>query len=123
MDIVDYIKAVKKNYDDSPVYDTKKFFLKNMPQDVPVEDDFVPVMPEGRGLPNPETRIKELATGGRIKFASGSPGILRGGRASKLSAEEKRYINKRFFNILINNIMLFRYRRPNPSFIRIIIFF
>jgi len=64
MDIVDYIKAVKKNYDDSPVYDTKKFFLKNMPQDVPVEDDFVPVMPEGRGLPNPETRIQELATGG-----------------------------------------------------------
>jgi len=69
MDIVDYIKAVKKNYDDSPVYDTKKFFLKNMPQDVPVEDDFVPVMPEGRGLPNPETRIQELATGGRIGFA------------------------------------------------------
>ena len=39
MDVVDYIKAVKKNYDDSPVYNTTKYL-------------------------NPETRIQELATGG-----------------------------------------------------------
>ena len=75
----------KKNYDDSPVYNTTKYL-------------------------NPETRIQELATGGVATpkrglvdepgsyggKGKGSPGILKGGRASELSEKEKKYINKRF---------------------------
>ena len=75
----------KKNYDDSLVYNTTKYL-------------------------NPETRIQELATGGVATpkrglvdepgsyggKGKGSPGILKGGRASELSEKEKKYINKRF---------------------------
>ena len=51
MDVIEYIKAVKKNYDDSPVYNTTKYL-------------------------NPETRIQELATGGPAQLVQPGPGRL-----------------------------------------------
>ena len=61
MDVIEYIKAVKKNYDDSPVYNTTKYL-------------------------NPETRIQELATGGVATPKRGlvdEPGSYGGDRTQK----------------------------------------
>ena len=97
MDVIEYIKAVKKNYDDSPVYNTTKYLNPETNDDSPVDrdygvgyrprsipDNFVPVMPQAPGLQDPATSVKELATGGRIGFASGTPFAITDSNLAKI---------------------------------------
>jgi len=89
MDVIEYIKAVKKNYDDSPVYNTTKYLNPETNDDSPVDrdygvgyrprsipDNFVPVMPQAPGLQDPATSVKELATGGPAQLVQPGPGRL-----------------------------------------------
>ena len=109
MDVIEYIKAVKKNYDDSPVYNTTKYLNPETNDDSPVDrdygvgyrprsipDNFVPVMPQAPGLQDPATSVKELATGGVATPKRGlvdEPGSY-GGRDSYVISDELKELIK-----------------------------